>query len=582
MFWLASEPEAGGTALWCYSRQGSRRLDTGGSVRSRLNSYGGGAYAVMDGVVCWISEDQHLWVMDLDNGHRRKLVGTRGAVWGGVVADSLRNRWLAVRECHGRQALVAIDPDGRLSVLHDHFDFYGAPAVSCDGRELAWVSWMLPNMPWDQSFLCTAAVGEPGELTRVARTAPPGGGSVQQPQYVGNRLWVISDHQGWWQPFWVCQANGQWVWQPGSTAEADHANAPWQLGERHTCRLPSGWARVRYRNGIGELWLEREGGQERVAGSFTDFRSLDRLENDLLCIARSPDRTDSILRICPETGHFEVLFGGQRPWTEIVPVSPESIVVPAGQDSRYALQGFFYPPSGASLNRNGGKPPLILIAHGGPTSAAYAIFNPQIQYWCQRGFAVAEVNYTGSTGFGRAFRQALAGQWGLADVADMFRMADYLVDRGRADPQRLFIQGRSSGGYTALMAAMAPGSRLSGLASLYGVTDPLRLRESTHRFESGYLDWLLGPAGEGGVYWRQKTPQRMAERISCPAIFFQGGQDPVVVPEQTRSMVNAMRKVGKPAQLVWFEHEAHGFRCSGNQAQMLDRLWCFYSKPNAQ
>ncbi|MEP3590709.1 MAG: prolyl oligopeptidase family serine peptidase, partial [Marinobacter sp.] len=460
------------------------------------------------------------------------------------------------------------------TVLDDQFDFYGAPAVSQDGQQIAWTGWFYPHMPWDQSWVCLAELGSSGQPVNIAKAEPPGGGSVQQPQFVAQNLWVVSDHLGWWQPYRVARQGGELYWLPALSTNTDHANAPWQLAERHACPLPGGgWARVRYHRGMGELWLEQKGEIRQVASAYTDFRDLVVSGDDLYCVARRPDLSDTILRLnFFARQQAQPLFSAPAPLAGRSCVWPDNIVLPPGGEHIHALQGFLYLPE-----QPVGKPPLILIAHGGPTSAAYATFNPQAQFWCQRGFAVAEVNYTGSTGFGRDFRQALAGQWGRADVADMFRMKGALAKAGLVDPGRVFIQGRSSGGYTALMAAVVTQGRLSGLASLYGVTDPFTLKAATHRFESGYLDWLLGEPGPEGDHWNARTPARLANQIACPALFFQGGRDPVVVPEQTLAMVKALRGAGQQAELVWFDQEGHGFRTVESQSKVLDELCQFYS-----
>ncbi|MBN7770452.1 prolyl oligopeptidase family serine peptidase [Marinobacter daepoensis] len=573
VFWLASEPETGNVGLWQSDAAGTRQLNTGASVRSRLNGYGGGSYAVMPGLICWVADDQSLWMMDLTQGRRTCLVDAPGVAWGGVVADPRRRRWLAVRETQGHQALVAVGCQGDVAVLDDRFDFYGAPVISRNDQ-VAWVTWQLPHLPWDQSQLCCARFNNAGELIGRMTGAPPGGGSVQQPQFVCEQLWALSDHRGWWQPVRVVPDQGVLRWQPEQAESADHANAPWQLAERHACPLPDGgWARVRYVQGWGQLWLERPRRHLRVAWTCSDFRHLVVRDNELVCIARRPDQGDSVLRIDLATGRAGALAAAPSPLSGAPCVWPESLVLPPDDHHPHGLQAFLYHPEQSRK-----APPLILVAHGGPTSAAYATFNAQTQFWCQRGFAVAEVNYTGSTGFGRAFRQALAGQWGRADVADMMRMKEAFAAKGLIDPHRVFIQGRSSGGYTALMAATRTDHRIRGLASLFGVTDPLRLKAATHRFESGYLDWLLGPPGPEGRYWHSRTPARLAGSISCPGLFFQGGQDPVVVPQQTRTMVDAMKRAGQSAELVWFDEEGHGFRSLEHQTLVLESLWRFYHR----
>lgn len=491
--------------------------------------------------------------------------------------DRRFRRILAVRESRGRQQLVTVQGHNRLRHLHDSEDFYSAPALSDSGERIAWVSWSLPDMPWVASVLWTADVDADGKLVRARCWPTPIDGSVQQPVFDGEELHVLSDHEGWWQPWQVSFAQGRANWTCLDATAADHASAPWQLGERHYLPLgDGGWARVRYVSGSGELWLKpsADGSPVRIRTDHTDFRHLTTSESHLCCIARSATCLDSVLQVDTTTGEFITLAGGESPFDTII-VPPETFRIPASDTVTAEVSGFWYPPPGHSPES--APPPLILIAHGGPTSTAWPVFNPQVQFWCHHGFAVAEVNYRGSAGFGREFRLALAGNWGQADVEDMERAADHLVASGRGDARRLFIQGRSSGGYTALLA-MARSRRFRGGASLFGVSDPARLREVTHRFESGYLDWLLGPPAEFPGRWRERTPVLQSHRIRGPMIFFQGGQDRVVVPEQTEAMVRVLEQNGQEVELWWFDEEGHGFRQRNNQVALLENLLAFYQR----
>jgi len=352
------------------------------------------------------------------------------------------------------------------------------------------------------------------------------------------------------------------------------------LGEVHHCLLPGGgWARAHYHLGRGELWLSGpdQPNPTRIAPAFSDFRSLCTCGDFLYAIARSPDRLDAVLKIDPRSAEasaeVSVVAGGEPALPGYALAQPVSFRVPALAREATAPQGFLYSP----LTPGTEPPALILVAHGGPTSAAYPVFNPLIQFWCQRGFAVAEVNYRGSSGYGRAFRLALAQRWGEIDVEDMARAADALVAAGHADGNQVFIQGRSSGGYTALMA-LSLSQRYSAGASQFGVTDPMQLRRMTHRFESGYLDWLLGCPDRHPQRWQARTPRLRAAVMAAPVIFFQGGQDKVVVPEQTRIMVAAMEQAGRKPELHWFQNEGHGFLQQANQAAMLDALYSFYRR----
>lgn len=575
VFWLEPDTSSGTNVLWRWAAGRAERLGPPNlSIRSKLNGYGGGSLAALDSGVFLISEDQQIHFMALDGGCQR-LTDEKNVAFGGLVADPQRRRVLAVREAAGRQQLVAISPEHGIQCLHKGQDFYGAPTLSEDGRRLAWVSWQWPDMPWVRTTVWTAVVTEAGFLRGCETWPTPKEGSIQQPLYNGSELWVLSDHEGWWQPWHLDPESESGHWMRGVGPQLDHANAPWQLGESHHVSLHGGgWARVRYRDGIGELWLF--GGavaSRRVLSEYTDFRYLRVARAKVYCIARSPGRLDAVVEIDPRTGSARILAGGEVPEQIPQPVLPLVLNVPSEGPGAPTLSGFFYPPAVTEKV----LPPLILLVHGGPTSAAYAVFNPQIQYWCQRGFAVAEVNYRGSSGFGRHFRLALKGQWGVVDAQDMERTADHLADGGYVDRRQIFIQGRSSGGYTVLMT-LARSRRFAAGASLFGVTDPLQLRASTHRFESGYLDWLLGSPHLHPQRWQSRTPRYLTDRIQVPVIFFQGGQDQVVVPEQTLAMVAALKSAGSCPELHWFEDEGHGFRLRANQANTLEWLYAFYQR----
>lgn len=579
VFWLEPDPTSGIQALWRLTARGPEPFGPAGlSVRSRINGYGGGSLAALDSGVFLVSEDQQIHFL-ADDGRCQRLTDEPDAAFGGLVADPHRQRVLAVREANGRQQLVAVSAEQGIRVLHAGQDFYGAPALSADGRQLAWVSWQLPDMPWIRTTLWTAVVTESGCLRGCETWPTATEGSVQQPVYAGSGLWVLSDHRGWWQPWCLDPDGADGDWVNGGGPPLDHANAPWQLGESHHVPLPDGgWARVHYRDGSGELWLYHPhcAGQ-RVAAEFSDFRCLRVTAGKLVCIARSATRLDAIVNVDPRSGTAEVVAGGEVPEQLQSPALPMLFEVPSGGSDVPAFSGFLYRPN-LSVSASS---PLILMVHGGPTSAAYPVFNPQVQYWCQRGFAVAEMNYRGSSGYGRAFRLALAGGWGEVDAADMERAADCLGTSGLVDGQSIFIQGRSSGGYTALMA-LARSRRFAAGASLFGVTDPLQLRAATHRFESGYLDWLLGPPQHHPQRWHERTPRHLCDQIRAPVIFFQGGQDVVVVPEQTRAMVAAMKASGQSPELHWFEDEGHGFRRPVNQARTLEWLYAFYGRQGAK
>ncbi|HEY9118835.1 MAG TPA: prolyl oligopeptidase family serine peptidase [Marinobacter sp.] len=580
MYWLEFDPATGNNLLKKSTDDGPQFVTPPAfGIRSQVNGYGGGALCAGHNALFAVeASGQQIHRIDPQSGSTEAVTQSPAASFGGLAWDHRHQRLLAVQECAGRQQLVAIRGGNNVLSLHEGEDFYSAPALSAGGARIAWVCWSLPHMPWEKSVLWTADVDANGGLSRPRCWPAPAEGSVQQPVFDGEELHVLSDHEGWWQPWKVAFRAEDSSWACVDAAAVDHATAPWQLGERHHVALgQGGWARVRYVSGRGELWLQPsvDSPSCRVAPDYTDFRHLTVIADQLYCIARSATRLHSVLAVNQATGRARTLAGGEAPFPDTPVIAPDNVRIPPSDGIFEEVSGFWYPPfRGAS---DSDPPPLILIAHGGPTSTAWPVFNPQVQFWCHHGFAVAEVNYRGSAGFGRAFRLALAGNWGQADVEDMERAADHLVASGRADASRLFIQGRSSGGYTALMA-MTRSARFRAGASLFGVSDPARLREVTHRFESGYLDWLLGSPQDFPGRWQARTPVLQAHRIRRPMIFFQGGQDRVVVPEQTRAMVRVLEQNRQAVELWWFDEEGHGFRQRDNQISLLENLLAFYQK----
>ncbi len=546
-------------------------------VRSQVNGYGGGALcAASDRLYAVEASSQQIYTISSGTGHSEPFTSDPGACYGGLVWDLAGNRLLAVREHSDRQQLVFFE-QGRPQILHQGEDFYSAPAVSDSGRQLAWFSWHLPDMPWVASVLWLASISDDG-LPIDARQVPlsplaSSTGCVQQPVFVGETLYVLSDHDGWWQP-WQMTNKGEW--RCLDDTRVDQGSAPWQLGEsQHVALSDGGWIRVRYRAGIGELWwhVDASAAPSRLADQYMDFRCLRVQGTRVVCIARAADRLDSVLAVDPESGEICCLAGGEQPFGNVVLSTPEPFWIPAAKQGGLSVSGVYYAPVHSSSNQT--VPPLVMIAHGGPTSMVCPVLNPQVQFLCHQGFSVAEVNYRGSSGFGREFRLSLAGQWGVLDVEDMERAARHLVSSGKASGRSVFIQGRSSGGYTALMALVYSNYFTAGV-SQFGVSDPERLRQMTHRFESGYLDWLLGPPDQVPHHWEQRSPLAQASRIRRPMAFFQGGQDAVVVPEQTRSMAEAIRANGQKPLVRIYSDEGHGVRKAANQTDMLQRLADFY------
>ncbi|WP_237045332.1 alpha/beta hydrolase family protein [Aquipseudomonas alcaligenes] len=550
------------------------------SVRSRVYEYGGGACCATELGVAFVNEnDQQIYLVNIDPDG-----GAHSAPYG--VTDSPNCRYgdlcfvpawqalLAVEESHEGGAvvhrLVRIGLTGKREVLVEGADFYAAPVANADGQRLAWIEWDRPDQPWVATRLCQRKSGERTQvLAGQGRDQ-----SLQQPRFdVQGQLWVLSDKAGWWQPRCVDKQHD------ARAAPFDHAPAPWQLGGQTYLPLENGELLLtRFEQGKGVLVgcaFETDSAhsapyERHFAEHFTRFRSLAADAEHFYCIAAAPDRLSAVLAIRRSDGAVQILSGGEQPLSEARLSRPQSFncVVGGGERSH----GFFYSPVST-----GERPSLVIFLHGGPTSACYPVFDPRIAFWTLRGYAVLDLNYRGSSGYGRAYRLRLAGQWGELEVEDIRAAIDTLAAAGRIDPLRVFVRGASAGGFSALRALVEL-SQLRGGASLYGVSDPLSLRRLTHKFEADYLDWLIGDPEQDAERYRERTPLWQVKRIMAPVIFFQGALDAVVVPSQTEAMVEALRQCGLPVGYQLFADERHGFRQAANLAAALRAEYGFYQQ----
>lgn len=580
LYWIEFRPEEARCALWFW-REGTAECITpaGFSVRSRVYEYGGGAFCLLPPGVAFVNEaDQQIW-LQRGAAAPQRLTDEASRRYGDLQFDPLGQAILAIEESHGEDRvehrLVAIElQTGARQVLAEGDDFYAAPALSPDGQSLAWVQWSRPAQPWTHSRLYLARRSGDGWQAPCCLAGADRIESIQQPRFSpeGQLSW-LSDRAGWWQPW---REDGLGGTELQCAAPYDHAPAPWQLGTFSYLPLGGhGLLLSRQVDGFGQLLaVDRAGQAQRLAGDFSRCRQLDADTRHFYCIAGAPDRLPAILAIERQGGALRILAGGERPFPADELSSPEPLAFATGQGE--TAHAFFYPPRNRRVRGPAGRlPPLVVFVHGGPTSACYPVFDPRIQFWTQRGFAVADLNYRGSTGFGRAYRQRLHEQWGRLDVEDACALVETLATAGRVAPGQAFIRGSSAGGYTAL-AALVGSTRFRAGASLYGVSDPAALRRGTHKFEADYLDWLIGDPQQVPERYAERSPLQQAGRIASPVIFFQGGLDAVVLPQQTEAMVAALRERGIAVEYRRYPGERHGFREAGNLADALACEWCFY------
>ncbi|HXP03575.1 MAG TPA: prolyl oligopeptidase family serine peptidase [Stellaceae bacterium] len=592
IYWTESRPGEGGRNV-LVKKDGGDVTPPPFNVRTRVHEYGGGAATVHRGVVYFCHfADQRLYRL-APGGTPTPLTpepaGGASYRYADGVIDTARGRWVGVREAHSAEhrvdnAIVAVDPTtpsaGR--VLAEGADFYAAPRVSPDGRHLAWVQWDHPNMPWVGSELWVAEFAEDGRFGQRRKIAGGDDESVCQPNWSPDGvLYLISDRNGWWN-LHRCDI-GDGIVRPVCPHAAEFAPAQWVFGQSSYAFLSASQIVCTYGEG-GRTVLARlevaTGKLTPLALPYSEFGSLKAAGGRIVCAAGSPVGPSAIVTIDPETCAVEVLrqssAAAADPELQRYFTAARHLEFPT-ENGLTAFANYYAPHNPDFTAPKGEAPPLVVKCHGGPTSSASSSLSLSIQYWTSRGIAVIDVDYGGSTGYGRAYRERLKGTWGIVDVDDCVNAARHVGAQGLADGERMVITGGSAGGYTVL-AALAGRDVFKGGASYYGVSDVAALARDTHKFESRYLDWLIGPYPQEKALYRERSPLTHADQLDCPVIFFQGAEDRVVPPNQTEMMVDALRRRGIPCGYLLFAGEQHGFRRAENIKRALDAELYFYSE----
>lgn len=584
IWWLEGLPEEGGRLVLCrhHGGQTKRLTPADYSVRTRAQEYGGGAWCAADTETVYFinNADQGLY---RQRGNKVTRVFARdGLRLGDLHWDPFRERVIAVAEDHSVEpepatTLVAVDAHtGRLSPLVEGADFHIAPRLSPDGQTLCWVSWDHPDMPFDHARLYVAELdseGLPGTATMVAGQSPE---AVFQPTWAEDgSLWFVSDRESGWWNLW---RHGEGETHPVTRESAELGLPWWQFGMQSWGFFAPGRA-VSAVNEDGIWHLARIEGDrtEPLLRDWSAIAHVDAGDGQAVMLAARPDHPAAVVKLDPDSGASEILAVSAEP-----PGDPrwlsraEAIRFPTGDDE--TAHAFFYPPRHPEQEPLAGeRPPVLVKCHGGPTGATDNAYDPRIQYWTSRGIAVVDINYRGSTGFGRAYRHRLYEGWGELDVDDCVQAVRYLAEAGRVDADRALISGSSAGGYSVL-AALAFTDAFAAGASYYGVSDLERLDESTHKLESRYLEKLIGPRAQNGERWKARSPIHHVDQIQAPVIFFQGDEDRVVPPEQAERMATSLRERGQPVALVIFPGEGHGFRSSECIRNALDMELSFYGR----
>jgi dipeptidyl aminopeptidase/acylaminoacyl peptidase len=560
------------------------------NVRSGVHEYGGGAWWVRDGVLWFVNwADQRIWRLAPGDAAPVALTpeGARARALryadGHVHPDG--TRIACVRETHhgdGREPtneIVVLDAHAPSvpEVLVTGPDFVAAPRWSPDGTRLAWLEWDHPDMPWDAARLVVrdlrsaeqrTLAGGPGESACLPRWAPDGS------------LWACRDRSGYWalHRFGVDADNEE----VAVDIDADIGVPQWVFGQSRHVALPDGSVAFAYqRDGFDHLGLRHpDGTVSTLDVAHTSIDSLAARGQAVVYVGAGPTVEPHVVELGISQGRAvgtTVIapprdLGLHEGWFAL----PEPIDFPTG--GGVTAHALFYRPRNPEVTPPEGElPPLLVLIHGGPTAAARPMLNLSTQYWTSRGFAVVDVNYRGSTGYGRAYRELLRGQWGIADVEDCVAVARYLAERGEVDPRRCCIRGGSAGGFTTL-AALAFHDVFAAGASYYGVADLEALAADTHKFESRYLDGLVAPYPEGREVYRARSPIHHVEAITSPLAVFQGLEDPIVPPAQSEVIVAALRARGVPVTYMAFEGEQHGFRQAATIRRALDAELSFYAQ----
>ena len=585
LYWLEAHADQGGrVSLWRAPLAGGEPVEVSppeANVRTRVNEYGGGEYGVDRGVVVFSDlADGRLHAVD-GTGASRPLTPAEPAWYGDVVVDAERGLVLAVREDHRSgvvaehgeavSSLVAVPLDGSAAsswdaavILAEGADFYATPQLSGDDR-LAWVAWNHPAMPWDATVLTVGrlegSLGDPTDPWRVRDARPVAGGpgeSAIQPRWCGDGLVFASDRTDFWNLYLLTDGPVRALHE----TDAEFAEPQWVLGQspyvvldtqRLLCSIT--------RSGAAELAvLDIDSGElTPAAPAGVGATALAAGPAGVVAVLTRPDRPATLSRLSAEaaTGWTTVRASSTVHLDPALVSVAESVDWPGDEGD---VHGWYYPPRHPDfVAPDGSLPPLVTVSHGGPTSQSTSALRLEHQYWTSRGYAVLDVNYGGSTGYGRAYRNRLVGQWGIVDVADCASGAAAMGARRLADPARLAVKGGSAGGYTTLRALTATDVFAAGI-SQYGVADLEILARDTHKFESRYLDGLVGPYPADRETYLDRSPIHHLDQLSAPILLLQGREDKVVPPNQAELMADAARAKGLPVALLMFDGEGHGFR----------------------
>jgi len=602
IWWAEGRPEEGGRVALMRRRPGGEPetvTPDGVNVRTRVHEYGGGAWrlAAPDLVLYVDFSDQRLYRQRL--GTDPVAISPEPEEPGALRYADLRlapdgRTVVCVRERDAEpepvNEIVALPLDGEAEpqVLTSGRDFYSSPRISADSAWLAWTCWDHPNMPWDGTELWVAPLSDSGEGRLVAGGPEE---SIFQPEWgPDGRLHFASDRDGWWNLYRAREPGAELSGEEGALVQlteqkADFAHPQWLFGGATYAFLEDGEiVCVCCRQGEERLFLlEPEGWEPTDLGlPFTSFGypTLSARGRRVAFAAASPERETAVTVYDAASGETEVVRESSE-----APIDPGYASRPrpiefktGGEGDGEVAYGFYYPPANPEFEAPEGElPPLIVESHGGPTSHATPALDLEFLYWTSRGIGVVDVNYRGSSGYGREYRNRLRGAWGVVDSEDCVNAALHLAAEGEADRERLAIRGGSAGGYAVLCALTFHDAFATG-ASYFGVADAETMTGDTHKFESRYLDLLIGPYPEQADVYRERSPINHVDQLQVPVILFQGLEDKIVPPSQAETMAAALAANGVPHAYLAFAGEQHGFRMAETSIRCLESELYFYGR----
>jgi dipeptidyl aminopeptidase/acylaminoacyl peptidase len=594
IYWVEGRPSEGGrNAIVKRSRDGKVEdvIPQPFNARTRVHEYGGGSFLIVEGTIYFVNfADQKIYQQVIGE-EPKALTEDSGMRYADFVLDRQRNRLICVAEFHSNNDtepdksvvdnyLASVDLNsGEITILVSGSDFYSSPRLSDDGNYLAYLSWNQPNLPWDGTQLWLVKVDRDGSFGTSKCVAGGEKESIHEPKWSpDNYLYFSDDRSNWWNLYRYNLATDNI--ESVCTKEAEFAYPHWVFGLSNYDFISASQIICSYtQNGrwyLGKLEVDR---QELTVIDlpYTDISSVYIQGDKLVFLGSSPTESTVAILFDLITEETQILKRSSSLEIDLGYLSlPKQIEFPTGDGlTAYA---WYYPPQNKDYSAPTGElPPLLVKSHGGPTAAASAGFSLKVQYWTSRGFGYLDVNYGGSTGYGREYRQRLQGNWGIIDVNDCANGAKYLVAKSWVDGDKLAISGGSAGGFTTLAALTFKDVFKAG-ASHYGVSDLEALAKDTHKFEARYLDGLIGKYPEEKEIYQARSPIYHTEKLACPAIFFQGLEDKVVPPNQAEMMVAALKEKGLPVAYVPFAGEQHGFRQAANIKRALDGEFYFYSR----